>query len=403
MIAGIIEGFYGPPWTHQERLQNIDLLAEYGGNTYVWAAKLEPRHRQLWAEPFTELELTEFAELAIRQKTVQVLIGLTPGADATTEQVINKLQPAINHGCHGVVLSFDDLPALDAAAKHQEIANALIENLKTQVWLVPTHYAGITSSPYLEQLLEGLHPEVLVMWTGVHVVNDSIRAHEARQRTQACHGRKPLLWDNTPVNDAMMSEALHLGPYAGREAALRSEITGLLINPMEFPTASQPTLVSALAWVNDGEPYSAWLNFVDQHGWTEFARCTAFPDDPHWPGARPTDDWWQAVVNMNPLGLEVGCEPWIDTAKQGAQLVLDARRLLDPALPRSQSTVLGKITLAMRWRSWQRLPVLLYGGGPRLRPVIINDEHGEFVYRHGSVISTTCLVDDEVMRCLNTD
>ena len=111
MIAGIIEGFYGPPWTHQERLRNIDLLAEYGGNSYVWAAKLEPRHRQLWAEPFTELELAEFAELSIRQKTVQVLIGLTPGADATTEQVINKLQPAIDHGCHGVVLSFDDLPA----------------------------------------------------------------------------------------------------------------------------------------------------------------------------------------------------------------------------------------------------------------------------------------------------
>ena len=106
---------------------------------------------------------------------------------------------------------------------------------------------------------------------------------------------------------------------------------------------------------------------------------------------------------MNPLGLEAGCEPWIDAAKQGAQLVLDARRLLDPALPRSQSTVLKKITLAMRWRSWQRLPVLLYGGGPRLRPVIINDEHGEFVYRHGSVMATTCLVDDEVMRCLNTD
>ena len=42
-------------------------------------------------------------------------------------------------------------------------------------------------------------------------------------------------------------------------------------------------------------------------------------------------DWSSDVCSsdLNPLGLEAGCEPWIDAAKQGAQLVLDARRLLD--------------------------------------------------------------------------
>ena len=244
MISGIIEGFYGPPWSHETRLDFIDFLAVHGGNTYVWAAKLEPRHRELWAEPFTSDELAQFAELASQQESVQVLIGLTPGSDATTEQLINKMRPVIDNGCQGVVLSFDDLPVLDAATKHRDLANVLIDQLNTQVWLVPTHYAGTTSSPYLEKLFDGLHDDVLVMWTGVHVVNDSITARDAQQRTAACDQRKPLLWDNTPVNDAIMSEALHLGPYASRESALRDEISGLLLNPMEFASASKPTVAS---------------------------------------------------------------------------------------------------------------------------------------------------------------
>ncbi len=399
MISGIIEGFYGPPWTHETRLDFIDFLADHGGNTYVWAAKLEPRHRELWAEPFTSEELAQFAELAIRRESVQVLIGLTPGSDATSEQLINKLRPVIANGCHGVVLSFDDLPVLDAATKHRDLANELIKQLNTQVWLVPTHYAGTTSSPYLEKLFDGLHDDVLVMWTGVHVVNDSITALDAQLRTAACNNRKPLLWDNTPVNDAIMSEALHLGPYASRETTLRKVVLGLLMNPMEFALASRPTIASGLAWARGDDAWSAWETYIATQGWSEIASATAFPDDPHWPGARPNDEWWQSVADMQPEGLDTGCQPWIDAAKQGAALVLTARKLLaetgDPEI-----AVLGRFHLAVKWRTWKRLPVLTYGGGPRIRPVVTNDENGKFAYRNGTVISPTSLVDDEVMRCL---
>jgi len=399
MISGIIEGFYGPPWSHDARLDFLDFLAEHGGNTYVWAAKLEPRHRENWAEAFTDSELHQFAELAQRHQQVQVLIGITPGSEATTKQLADKLRPAVERGCHGIVLSFDDLPVLNAATKHRDLANELIEELKTQVWLVPTHYAGTTSSPYLEKLFDGLHEDVLVMWTGVHVVNDSITARDAQLRTAACHNRKPLLWDNTPVNDAIMSESLHLGPYASREITMSDEISGLLLNPMEFALASRPTIASALAWLQGEDAMSAWETYVATLGLTEIASATAFPDDPHWPGARPSDEWWQSVADMNPSELESGCQPWVDAAKQGADLVLSARKLIaEPG--DSEMSVLGRFHLAMKWRTWKRLPVLTFGAGPRIRPVVTNDENGKFAYRNGTVISTTSLVDDEVMRCL---
>lgn len=399
MISGIIEGFYGPPWSHETRLDFIDFLAAHGGNTYVWAAKLEPRHRDLWADEFTSEELRQFGELASRHASVQVLIGLTPGAQATSEQLVNKLRPVVEHGCHGIVLSFDDLPVLDAATKHRDLANNLLEQLNTQVWLVPTHYAGTTSSPYLEQLFDGLHHDVLVMWTGEHVVNDTISVRDAQLRTAACDNRKPLLWDNAPVNDAIMSEALHLGPYDSREKSLISELSGLLLNPMEFASASQPTVASALAWARGEDSFNAWEAIVSSCGWAEIAAATAFPDDPHWPGARPSDDWWQSVADMHPEGLDDGCQPWIDAAKQGAELVLSARKLISEKSD-AQLQVLAKMRLAVMWRTWKRLPVLTYGSGPRIRPVFTNDETGGFAYRSGSVISTTSLVDDEVMRCL---
>ena len=83
-IRGVIEGFYGPPWSHAERLTWFDRLAEAGATHYVWAAKAEPRHRDDWRAPFTAGELTEFAELAARAPGVALAIGLTPGPDADT-------------------------------------------------------------------------------------------------------------------------------------------------------------------------------------------------------------------------------------------------------------------------------------------------------------------------------
>ena len=92
-ILGIIEGFYGEPYAHAERLHIIDRMVDWGWNTYVWAAKLEPRHREQWDEPFTDEELVQFAELSTRHDGVNFVIGLTPGSGATNEQVINKLRP----------------------------------------------------------------------------------------------------------------------------------------------------------------------------------------------------------------------------------------------------------------------------------------------------------------------
>jgi hypothetical protein len=38
-LAGIIEGFYGPPWSRSERQELVDMMASAGLNTYLYAPK----------------------------------------------------------------------------------------------------------------------------------------------------------------------------------------------------------------------------------------------------------------------------------------------------------------------------------------------------------------------------
>ena len=57
--------------------------------------------------------------------------------------------------------------------------------------------------------------DVPIGWTGATVVCDTITAAEAEARAAALGGRPPLLWDNYPVNDAIMADRLFLGPVRG--------------------------------------------------------------------------------------------------------------------------------------------------------------------------------------------
>lgn len=385
--VGVIEGYYGPPWSFDDRTRCIDVVAEHGGNAYVWAPKSEPRHRDSWREPFTRDEISGFASLVTRSEQVMVSIGLTPGADATVDEVVAKLQPALDVGCRGITLCFDDLPELSAAEIHRTITNAVAERTGTTVWLVPTHYAGVHGSPYLTALFDGLRDDVLVMWTGEHVVNDSITASHARARVAAARGRRPLLWDNTPVNDAVMSPLLHLGPYTGRESTLRGELAGLLLNPMQSVTASLPTIVSALTWWKGGDPLRAWSETVDGLGLRVLAEATAFPGDPHWPGAEPPREWLSAVARLP--DHEPYLQPWVDAARDGARVCLAAREVIDGLdAGATPSSLVGRFLPLVALGAWLRATVRTLGSGPRTRPVWTQDANGRFAPTDRSIVST---------------
>ena len=78
---GVVEGFYGTRYTHEDRLWLIERLGEWGMNRYVYAPKDDPLHRAKWREPYPESTQRDFAELIARgaDAGVQVGFALSPG------------------------------------------------------------------------------------------------------------------------------------------------------------------------------------------------------------------------------------------------------------------------------------------------------------------------------------
>ncbi len=218
------------------------------------------------------------------------------GPTATADDIVAKLGPAVDAGASVLVLSFDDLAELTHGARHGQLARAVLERLGTEVWVVPTHYAGGESSPYLDALCDDLPAEVLVMWTGPTVVTESITAADAEARARATGGRAPMLWDNVPVNDLLMADRLHVGPLTGRYPELLDVVSGVLWNPMEQAEASLLTLRSCAAWAAGDDPVAAWSAEIDRRELRPFVEGVL--------GRAPEDDaalrpWLEAVAGCD--------------------------------------------------------------------------------------------------------
>jgi len=52
-LAGVIEGFYGQPWSQAERFELFDWMADWGLNTYLYAPKDDLKHRAIWREAYS--------------------------------------------------------------------------------------------------------------------------------------------------------------------------------------------------------------------------------------------------------------------------------------------------------------------------------------------------------------
>ena len=64
---GVVEGFYGEPWSHQVRLSLIDYYGKNKMNTYLYGPKDDPYHScPNWRLPYPEKEAKNISELVRR-------------------------------------------------------------------------------------------------------------------------------------------------------------------------------------------------------------------------------------------------------------------------------------------------------------------------------------------------
>ena len=78
----------------------------------------------------------------------------------------------------------------------------------------------------------GMPARAQVFWTGNQVCSASITCADIHG-IETLLGRKPVLWDNYPVNDGEKAcNFLHLDPLPGREPGLAQALSGHFCNPM---------------------------------------------------------------------------------------------------------------------------------------------------------------------------
>lgn len=278
---GVIEGFYGRPWTFAERVDALRFLADVGMDSYVYAPKGDPKHRSAWREPYAAADLDAFRDLAAVGAAVGVRCGfaISPGLDLDPDApgdraaLRAKVAAMIDRGWRWIVLAFDDIPLQDDAADVQAaVANDLLAAVlavdpTVEVTVVPTEYVGTRPSPYLDRLGSTLDPRIGIMWTGPTVCSPTILGADARRWAAAVGGRPPVLWDNVPVNDGSMASSLHLGPYRGRDADLGPAIDGVLLNPMNQALCSRIAIATAAEWCAAPDAYdadAAWTRAIER-------------------------------------------------------------------------------------------------------------------------------------------
>lgn len=262
-LAGIIEGFYGPPWTQIERLESFDWMSASGLNTYVYCPKDDLKHRATWRELYTSAEAARFSELlaAAKAHRIQFIYGLAPGLDlrysddAELARLMARLDQMQRLGCDSFALLFDDIPDRmepadlkrwgSIASAQCHVANTAFDWTRQHApngrfLFCPTAYCGrmaqrnLGGEGYLAAIGAGLAPNIDVFWTGPEIISREISVAHVREM-QALLRRKPLIWDNLHAND-YDGRRFYCGPYAGRAPGLRSEAAGLLSNPnTEFP------------------------------------------------------------------------------------------------------------------------------------------------------------------------
>ncbi len=264
-LRGIVEGFYGPPWSHAARLDAISFLAPRGLNAYVYAPKDDAKHRAEWREHYTPAERRDFAALAEHARAAGVRFGfaISPGLDieyaspTDRDVLFAKLAGLRDAGVDWFLLLVDDIPLQpDLAPRQADLGTWLRTQLAdTALTVCPTEYVGTRPSPYLAELGRGLPADVDLMWTGPTVCSPTITVDDAKGWTEAVGDHDVVVWDNYPVNDALMTRSLHLGAYRGRDAGLADVVGGVLCNPMTQPHASLVALATAMDFLRAPDEY----------------------------------------------------------------------------------------------------------------------------------------------------
>jgi hypothetical protein len=289
---GVVEGYFGRPWSHGDRQRVVTALRDLGFSWFHYAPKADASLRRRWREPHPPDALAALADLSAhcRRLGVRFGVGLSPYelyrdfSGAARADFVAKVRALDDIGLDELAILFDDTrgDVPDLAARETEIVHeAAAATRAARVVMCPTYYSydrmldivfGERPAGYLEDLGRRLDPRVGVYWTGEEICAREIGPGHLARVAEALR-RKPTLWDNYPVNDGpRMSRFLHLRGVTGRPAAIGPHVAAHGLNPALQPHLTLIPAATLAASYREGTDYRY------MHAFRQAARALAGPE-----------------------------------------------------------------------------------------------------------------------------
>ena len=291
---GVIEGYYGVPYSKEVTEDLFRFMARYKMNTYMYGAKSDPYHSRFWEKPYPtsitekEKEIGYLSQDMLRSMTdvahqckVNFIWAIHPGqafTDATKTDVLDKIMSKFTDMHKLGVRQFgvfvddvgvpDDEPTLKLGADRLTQLQQLIDkkwNTKKAnpadtvkpLHYVPQLYAyswvSEAKAKKFFQSLRATPSKVNIYITGRAVW--TVPNSEDPAKVSSWLGRDVAWWWNYPCNDNDMDKLFMLDTYRNfddeahidRNATLEKDLKGvntLISNPMQQGEASKIALFS---------------------------------------------------------------------------------------------------------------------------------------------------------------
>ena len=286
-MLGIIEGFYGKPWSWEARKNYAYFIKDIDFNFYIYAPKEDKYLRENWNLPLPKETFEKLKELSgiyhglgLKWGIGLSLFNAYLSFDNTVKTNIKKklnelslLKPDV------IAILFDDMKGdINNIAETQvSITHFVLENSDfAKIIFCPTYYTfdpilesvfGKKPKNYLHYIGDNLDSKIDIIWTGPMVRSEYITVEHLKE-VQDILKRKPFIWDNYIANDGKEHEQfLYIKPFKNRNTEILDYISGFMINPMNQAYLSQipiQTFADELKLSNHYTPSSSIKNAVEK-------------------------------------------------------------------------------------------------------------------------------------------
>ena len=259
-FRGYVEGFYGFPWSFNDRKELFEDTTLYKMNTYIYAPKDDPYHRDSWRTLYPEEEAANMTALVAEAKAnnTEFCWTIHPGADysysgtADYDKLIAKLEQVYSFGIRQFGIFYDDLSySVANGTRHATVINnayAYLQNKYGDIKpfiTVLTRYTnswGADTYSYFRPFMQNINEDTIVLWTGNSTMSAITYDYMQWPQTQSGIDRDFGVWWNYPVNDYCDGHLL-MSPLH----CLDNDVTNIstfFLNPMSEADASKVAIYS---------------------------------------------------------------------------------------------------------------------------------------------------------------